>query len=377
MKRNKGVTLLEMIVVMVIIGILAGISLSAIDRIRERSQIDETMEELKKLGKAITGDPELIIDGKRVDFGYVGDMGKLPDSLGALVNNEGGLWKGPYLKLDFLEDKESYKIDAWGRYYQYTPEDLAIRSFANGRFTLTYKIAENYNDLFNNKIYGYVYDSEKNPPGNMAVNFRVSCEYPKDGEIVYVESIPHWDGFFSFENIPIGIHLVKVYSPKETLRKYVTVLPKSQVFVEFRLPGIFRGSLVYVNNSAVSFSIAPDTNFNNFSFKLFNPTTETIRINSFNLISLSSSDSIFYETIVIDSVIVADFDGGNRFGTNENVDFNRIDSMVVFFPHAIRMFTLLGFYNNRRPNGDMPVNLRNKLVKIRTSDGSVNQFLIP
>ncbi|MEO0134959.1 MAG: prepilin-type N-terminal cleavage/methylation domain-containing protein, partial [candidate division WOR-3 bacterium] len=105
MKRNKGVTLLEMIVVMVIIGILAGISLSAIDRIRERSQIDETMEELKKLGKAITGDPELIIDGKRVDFGYVGDMGKLPDSLGALVNNEGGLWKGPYLKLDFLEDK--------------------------------------------------------------------------------------------------------------------------------------------------------------------------------------------------------------------------------------------------------------------------------
>lgn len=370
-KRSKGVTLLEMIVVMVIIGILAGISLSAIDRIRERSQIDETMEELKKIGKAITGDPELILDGKRIDFGYVGDMGKLPDSLGALVNNEGGLWKGPYLKLDFAEDKESYKIDAWGRYYQYTPEDLTIRSFTNGRFTLTYKIAENYDALFNNKIYGYIYDSEKNPPGNKAVNFRVSCEYPKDGEKVYVESIPKKDGFFSFGNIPIGTHLIKVYSQKETLQKYVTVLPNSEVFIEFKLPGIFRGGLVYVINSARSFSIPPDTVFNNFSFELFNPTTETIRINSLNLISLSN-DSVFYEFIVIDSDTLANFGGGYRFRVNQDINF---DSLVVFIPYTKRLFTLLGFYNNQ--SGGYPISVKNKIAKIRTSDGSVNQFLIP
>lgn len=367
MEGNRGVTLLEMIVVMVIIGILAGISLSAIDRVRERSQIDETMEKLKKIGKAITGDPELIADGKRIDFGYVGDMGKLPDSLGALVNNEGGLWRGPYLKLDFLEDKESYKMDAWGRYYQYTPEDLAIRSFANGRFTLTYKIAENYDDLFNNKIYGYIYDSEKNPPGNMATNFRIGCEYPKDGEMVYIESIPHQDGFFSFSNIPIGIHLIKVYSQKETLQKHVTVLPKSQVFVEFKFPGIFRGSLVYVTNSASSF---PQDTFNNFSFELFNPTTETIKINNFNLLSLST-DSVFYEFIVIDNDTVANFGGGIRFRVNQNVEF---DSMVIFVPHSIRMFELLGFYD--QSSGGAPKSVRNKLAKIRTSDGSVNQFLI-
>ncbi|MEO0097107.1 MAG: prepilin-type N-terminal cleavage/methylation domain-containing protein [candidate division WOR-3 bacterium] len=371
MKINRGVTLLEMIVVMVIIGILAGISLSAIDRVRERSQIDETMEELKRIGKAINGDPELIADGKRIDFGYVGDMGKLPDSLGALVNNEGGLWKGPYLKLDFLEDKESYKMDAWGRYYQYTPEDLAIRSFANGRFTLTYKIAENYDDLFNNKIYGYIYDSEKNPPGNMAVNFRVGCEYPKNGEMVYVESIPHPDGFFSFDNIPIGIHLIRVYSQKETLKKHVVVLPKSQVFIEFKFPGIFRGSLVYVANSANSFPAPPDTISNNFSFELFNPISETIKINNFNLLSLSN-DTIFYEFIVIDNDTVANFGGGNRFSLKQEVNF---DSIVVFIPQSKRIFTLLGFYNNQ--TGGYPRSVRNKIAKIRTSDGSVNQFLIP
>ena len=370
-KRNLGVTLLEMIVVMVIIGILAGISLSAIDRIRERSQIDETMEELKRIGKAITGDPELIFDGKRIDFGYVGDMGKLPDSLGSLVNNEGGLWRGPYLKLDFAEDKESYKMDAWGRYYQYTPEDLVIRSFGNGRFTLTYKIAGSYDELFNNKIYGYIYDNEKNPPGNMAINWRVSCEYPKNGEIVVVESIPKEDGYFSFNNIPIGIHRVKVYSQKETIQKYVTVLPKSEVFVEFKVPGIFRGSLVYITNSARAFNVFPDTNFNNFSFELFNPTTETITINSLNLLSLSS-DTVYYEYIIVDGDTVANFGGGIRFKINQEVTF---DSTVIFTPRSKKLFALLRFYYDQ--TGGTPFDVRNKLVKIRTSDGSINQFLIP
>lgn len=370
MKKSRGVTLLEMIVVMVIIGILAGISLSAIDRVRERSQIDETMEELKRIGKAIVGDPELIVDGKRIDFGYVGDMGKLPDSLGSLVNNEGGLWKGPYLKLDFLEDKESYKIDAWGRYYQYTPEDLAIRSFANGRFTLTYKIAESYDALFNNKIYGYIYDIEKNPPGNRAVNFRVICEYPKNGEMIYVESIPKEDGSFSFDNIPIGIHSVKVYSPKETLQKFVTVLPRSQVFIEFKIPTVFRGSLIYVANSANSFP-SLDTVHNNFSFELFNPTSDTIRVNSFNLISLSN-DRVFYEFIVVDGDTVANFGGGRRFKINYEVSF---DSIVTFSPYGKRMFNLLGFYNDSI--GGNTISVRNKLARIRTSDGSINQFLIP
>ncbi|MCS7250317.1 MAG: prepilin-type N-terminal cleavage/methylation domain-containing protein [candidate division WOR-3 bacterium] len=371
MKKSSGVTLLEMIVVMVIIGILAGISLSAIDRIRERSQIDETMEELKRIGKAITGDPELIVDGKRIDFGYVGDMGKLPDSLGALINNEGGLWRGPYLKLNFSEDKESYKIDAWGRYYQYTPEDLSIRSFANGRFTLTYKIAESYDELFNNKIYGYIYDNEKNPPGNKAAEFRVSCEYPRNGERVYVESIPKEDGFFSFDNIPIGTHLVKVYSSRETLQKYVTVLPRSQVFIEFKIPRIFRGGLVYVANSANSFPSPFDTVSNNFSFELFNPTTETIRINSLNLLSLST-DRVFYEIVTIDNDTIANFGGGMRFKVNQNVNF---DSIVAFGPYSKRIVSLLGFYNDSI--GGNSISVKNKLVKIRTSDGSVNQFLIP
>lgn len=372
MKKNLGITLLEMIVVMVIIGILVGISLSAIDRIRERSQIDETMEELKKIGKAITGDRELIADGKRIDFGYVGDMGKLPDSLGALITNEGDLWKGPYIKLDFAEDKESYKIDAWGRYYEYTPEDLAIRSFAHGRFTLTYKIAESFDDLFNNKISGYIYDSERNPPGNRAINWKVSCEYPKNGEMVYVESIPKEDGYFSFSNIPIGIHRVKVYSQKETIQKYVDVLPGSEVFIEFKLPVIFRGSLVYITNSAKAFDIPPDTTFNNFSFELFNPTTETINVNSLNLLSLSPLDTAYYEFIVIDNDTLADFGDSLRFKINQEVNFV---SPVVFIPRSKKVFALLGFYDDQI--GGDPLNLKNKVAKIRTSDGSVNQFLIP
>lgn len=131
LKPIKGFTLLEIIVVLAIVGILAGVTatmgFSLLNRAREKA----TFEEIKEIYKAIMGNPEL------GTFGFVGDMGRLPDDLTELVDKTGqpdydikstmdgtednnGIkwgWNGPYLNIGV--DPESYNNDAWGNPYAY------------------------------------------------------------------------------------------------------------------------------------------------------------------------------------------------------------------------------------------------------------------
>lgn len=97
-----------------------------------------TREEMEQLHKAIIGDFK---DG---DFGYVGDMGKLPSSLDDLVINPGtttstpktnGIlmgWNGPYINVG--ADATDYKTDEFGMPYDYGVVGVGqIRSFGPDR----------------------------------------------------------------------------------------------------------------------------------------------------------------------------------------------------------------------------------------------------
>jgi|UniRef100_A0A7C3UQF0 prepilin-type N-terminal cleavage/methylation domain-containing protein len=363
---RKGVTLLELLIVLLIIGILAGVTLSAIDRVRERGFFDETMAEMKSLVKAITGDPDLISDGKRIDFGYVGDMGKLPDSLGSLLRPEGPLWKGPYYKLPFTEDMEGYKKDAWGRYYQYLPEDLTIRSFGNGRFTLTLRIADSLKDLFGNTIYGSITDRENTPPGDLATRLLLKVTYPRNGEMMEDSTHPNPDGFYQFTNIPIGRHRIYLFTPYETLTKYVAVTPKSRVLVDFRVPKLFRGNLIYLSSDTAASS---DT----ILFWVHNWTKETIPVFYLNLLDanvpdtvvcynrISARDSVCYAGGKIKEGEVAQFSGGD------------IDTLFVF-PEERLKFKIGSFTDTLTPPNQK--NMYGRKVKIRFSEGSLIEFKV-
>jgi hypothetical protein len=135
-KRIKaGFTVGELVIVIAVIAILAGLIAPLAINVISQKRIDACLEELEVIKKAIVGDPTLIESGTRSSFGFVGDTGALPsnpnapfnlDGLDDLVNNAGAViypawqqdpgsglwygWRGPYIN--------EYR-DPWGRDYNY------------------------------------------------------------------------------------------------------------------------------------------------------------------------------------------------------------------------------------------------------------------
>ena len=67
--RKDGFTLMELIIVMALIGILTSISINIVIRTLEAQKADATLLEMETIKRAIAGDPSLIINGRRADFG--------------------------------------------------------------------------------------------------------------------------------------------------------------------------------------------------------------------------------------------------------------------------------------------------------------------
>lgn len=119
---QKGFSLLELLVVLVIIGLLAGIVGPSLFKNIGKSEITTAKAQVDSLGKAI--------DTFRLD------NGRFPspeEGLRALVQRPEGLpdWNGPYLK-------KAVPLDPWGQPYQYqTPgqrsADYDLYSFGPDR----------------------------------------------------------------------------------------------------------------------------------------------------------------------------------------------------------------------------------------------------
>jgi general secretion pathway protein G len=100
-RDNRGFTLIEMIVVVIILGLLAGlVAPKLFGRVGQSKQV-AARTQIELLGAALDQ--------------YSLDMGSYPTSLDALIRSpgSGGNWNGPYLK------KNTIPSDPWGNPYNY------------------------------------------------------------------------------------------------------------------------------------------------------------------------------------------------------------------------------------------------------------------
>jgi len=240
-EKNSGFTLIELVLVIVVIGIIGSIALRSMLPTLESAREEATMKEMQSLEYAIVGNPNLISDGIRSDFGYVGDIGSLPPNLDALVANPGGYttWNGPYIMNDFVENPDDFKKDAWGDLYTYSG-GVTLASNGHGN-PITRTLASSISVLTSNSVSGTILDGLGTAPGSESGSVRVTIFYPDgSGSITSLVDTPAGNGYFAFSNsIPIGNHLVQaVYtSTNDTTAAYVSVVPGSNVYAELHFPG--------------------------------------------------------------------------------------------------------------------------------------------
>ena len=118
LKQSKGFTLIELMLVVVIIGILAGISITRISPLQNKVKIKTAKGEIGVIRSALSL--------YNLD---VGDFPTTQEGLDALINNPGDDdWDGPYL------DSNKVPKDPWKNSYKYIQPgeispDYDLRSF--------------------------------------------------------------------------------------------------------------------------------------------------------------------------------------------------------------------------------------------------------
>ena len=163
--REKGISLIEVTIIIVVVGIVASLALRSMESLMKDARQIETEREMDILAKAIAGDPSImaVAGGERSEFGYVGDVGALPPNLEALVTDPGyDTWNGPYLPPSFSKGTNGYDTDAWGTAYEYTG-GIEITSTGSGS-EITKQFAENSNDLLSNQVNGRIRDVNDSIP---------------------------------------------------------------------------------------------------------------------------------------------------------------------------------------------------------------------
>jgi len=371
---------MELLVVLLIIGILSTVALRTIDATRNRSLFDQTTAEMNKLVQAIVGNPDLAYDGRRVDFGYYGDMEELPPDLRDLLYNRTGspVWRGPYIKLMSAGDTVSYLNDEWGHLYTYNPDEPGATIHSNGvnGLDMTVKVADDKAQLYDNKISGSFLDRDENPPGGAGNAFEVRLYYnnpvahagttyavvhPAPGgyyEIANTPSDPIWPRW----QVPIGIKKLQAITPDEELTRYVTVAPRSHSVVDFKFTKAFAARLEMVGQPTV------DPGGKYFLIRVVNTGSDPVTVDFFNF--LLTSAPFYMRNFRIDGVAGFEFPitAGPGRGPGDMV---RFQPALTIAPDKSQIVELYfdEFYAD--PNGAPPqADVRNQTFELRFSDGS-------
>lgn len=239
MNRREGFTLIEILIVLAIIAILAAIAVPAVYTQLVRAQQEGVRKEMENLKLALIGNPKLLNNGVRTDFGYLGDMGLLPNEpadLNKIVMKDnqslwiqpawsfnnflriGFGWKGPYITSTFTDENPWFKFDEWGNDYifdtaDYTNSkgdivDAKIQSWGPDEALDTDDdiIVEILKNETTATVFGYLNLSNNKPLSETLV----SIHYPQNGKLISQTKTSDANGFYQFDAIPFGVRSVTI-----------------------------------------------------------------------------------------------------------------------------------------------------------------------
>jgi type II secretory pathway pseudopilin PulG len=370
--------MIELVLVIVIIGILATVAIQSLGTSADSQRFDQTAEEMNRITRAIAGDERLISSGYRTDFGYVGDVGALPPDLDALVFNPGGYatWDGPYLRGDFVENSDDYKMDAWNTPYSYSGS-VTIGSGGGGS-PITRQFAASVEDLTSNTVIGFVRDAKRAPPGDSASDVGVTLIYPDGaGSITSTSTSPSRSGEFAFTGIvPIGLHQIRavVSGVNDTMSKYIAVNPGSVTMTELRFPsdhwggapgGSGTGNIQYVLGTA---QVLGSGN-RNIRFDIENTGVNPITV-SYVILTYTVAPDAYYRRILWDETNVC---SNPALGNGETATFS---SSQVINPSQIATLTFEDFRDSPGGGGSF-VDMSGVDFQIVFSSGDDADFSTP
>ncbi|MDI6760308.1 MAG: prepilin-type N-terminal cleavage/methylation domain-containing protein, partial [Candidatus Brocadiaceae bacterium] len=235
---QKGFSLLEIVMVVAIIGLMAGTLAPLALHLIGSKKAFTTRDEMQALKKAIIGDPLATQWGSEATFGYIGDTGNLPASLQDLYTQPGGVssfslnttltigtdtitprigsgWRGPYVaERSYSTSTESLR-DPHGNTYIY---DTAITTDATLGAEVRATIrspgpnrtdnAGTQDDLteriLKTEVLTDVTGTIKNAEGAGIPTTSVSIIYPSGSSLTSASAQTDDEGRYSFSDIPMG-----------------------------------------------------------------------------------------------------------------------------------------------------------------------------
>jgi type II secretory pathway pseudopilin PulG len=245
---DNGFSLIEILLLIVVVGIAASTALQWMTDSIEDIRTVNTEREMEMLAEAINGDPVKLSNGKRSDFGYIGDIGAFPPNLQALYENPGGYatWDGPYIADDFTQDSTRFKFDEWGVAYNYGG-GITIASTGSGT-TISKKIADASNDYLLNRFNGVIKDSAGNVPGTTYLDsVDVVVTIPNgSGSAISKTYNPDSAGTFTLDSLPVGHHPLRIiYTPNiDTIYRKLVILPRNKSNQTYKFATVYFDTII-------------------------------------------------------------------------------------------------------------------------------------